>query len=109
MSSEDSKTAPKVKSHVTRHEKRQSTATSSEDSDIAPAQNRREPSLASNSCSTTAMAKGDRSCEEVALIIAGLRGDEVSNDLYDELGCPQDRSCGVSNLHAFELLDKNAF
>ena len=50
--------------------------------------------------------KGDRSCEEAAMIIASLRSGVSSDDIYSELGCSTDKSCAVNNMSVFELLDR---
>ena len=50
--------------------------------------------------------KGDRSCEEAAMIIASLRSGASSDEIYSELGCSANKSCAVNNLSVFELLDR---
>ena len=50
--------------------------------------------------------KGDRSCEEAAMIIAGLRSGLSSDEIYSELGCSANKPCAVKNLSVFELLDR---
>lgn len=50
--------------------------------------------------------KGDKSCEEAAMIIASLRGGVAPEDIYGELGCSADKPCAVANTSIFELLDR---
>ncbi|EXJ74499.1 uncharacterized protein A1O5_02795 [Cladophialophora psammophila CBS 110553] len=49
---------------------------------------------------------GETSCEEAARIIASLRGQNTSEDVWNELGCGTNQTCKVKNLSVFELLDK---
>ncbi|KAJ9493535.1 hypothetical protein LTR99_011167 [Exophiala xenobiotica] len=49
---------------------------------------------------------GETSCEEAANILANLRGQDAHEDVWHELGCGERRSCGVTNLSIFELMDR---
>lgn len=49
---------------------------------------------------------GETSCEEAATIIASLRGHNVYEDVWSELGCSAKQTCRVKNLSVFELMDK---
>ncbi|KIW34054.1 uncharacterized protein PV07_00856 [Cladophialophora immunda] len=48
----------------------------------------------------------ETSCEEAARIIAGLRGRNNPDDVWNELGCGTSQSCRVKNLAVFELMDR---
>jgi hypothetical protein len=71
-----------------------------------PADGVQEPPRGPGTFSTSTEGKGDRSCEEAAMIIASLRGGEMSDEIFGELGCSSDKSCAVNNLSIFELLDR---
>ncbi|KAK5290646.1 hypothetical protein LTR99_011005 [Exophiala xenobiotica] len=49
---------------------------------------------------------GETSCVEAAKIIATLRGCNVDEDMWSELGCRAKQSCRVQNISVFELMDK---
>lgn len=49
---------------------------------------------------------GDTSCVEAAKIIASLRGCNVDEDMWSELGCRAMQSCRVQNISVFQLMDK---
>lgn len=49
---------------------------------------------------------GETSCVEAAKIIASLRGCNVDDDMWSELGCRAKQSCRVPNISVFELMDK---
>lgn len=49
---------------------------------------------------------GETSCEEAASIIVSLRGNNVHEEVWSELGCSAKQSCRVKTTSVFELLDK---
>ncbi|KEF51882.1 uncharacterized protein A1O9_11871 [Exophiala aquamarina CBS 119918] len=49
---------------------------------------------------------GETSCEEAASIIVSLRGNNVQEEVWSELGCSAKQSCRVKTTSVFELLDK---
>jgi hypothetical protein len=54
---------------------------------------------------------GETQCEDAAVILAGLRGQDAQDqqarrDLWRELGCGPTGPCRVSNLSIFELMDR---
>jgi len=49
---------------------------------------------------------GDTSCVEAAKIIASLRGCNLDEDMWSELGCRAMQSCRVQNIAVFQLMDK---
>lgn len=50
---------------------------------------------------------GETSCEEAASIIVSLRGNDVHEEVWSELGCTAKQSCRVKTTSVFELLDKD--
>ncbi|KAK5050432.1 hypothetical protein LTR84_003713 [Exophiala bonariae] len=56
---------------------------------------------------TTDALTGETSCEEAASIIISVRGNNVHEEVWSELGCSIKQSCRVKTTSVFELLDRD--
>lgn len=106
ISNSNSKTTPVRISAASGLQQGHMNSRSFDGGDSSPADGVQEPPRAQGTSSTSTEGKGDRSCEEAAMIIVSLRGGEMSDDIFGELGCSSDKSCAVDNLSIFELLDR---
>lgn len=107
ISNSNSKTIPSRISAASRLKEDHVNSRSFDVRGSTPADRVQEPPRAPGTFSASTEGKGDRSCEEAAMIIASLRGGEMSDDIFGELGCSSDKSFVVNKLSIFELLDRS--